>query len=304
MSGTAILLMAFGGPESLDEVGPFMAKLMGRPPAPQIIERVTERYRTIGGSSPLARIVREQALALEQVLAGDISPVVRPAFKYAEPSIAKVVAELASQGFERIVGISVSPHYSRISTGAYFNELREAIQGKDVELATVDGYYAQPAFLDAIAEKVRLALSKLEDQHCNDSYLVFTAHSLPTEYIEQGDPYIQQIQETIDGVMQRVPGYRWRLAYQSRGMGQGQWLEPQVEATLEELAASGQNRIVLVPISFTCDHIETLYDIDVVIANKAKGLGLKFVRTEALNTSKLFIDALAAAVQPYIAPVG
>lgn len=301
MSRTAILLMAFGGPESLDQIGPFMEKLMGRSPAQPIIERVAERYRAIGGGSPLPRIVREQAAALERALKHEGAPVVRPAFKYAEPSIAKVVADLASQGFSHIVGVSLSPHYSRISTGAYLNELQKAVQGIGVEASTVDGFHTQPSYLDAIAEKTREALSRLDDGDGDDPHLIFTAHSLPVEHIEQGDPYVQQIEETIDGIRQRMPGYRWHLTYQSRGQGQGRWLEPEVETVLEELAAEGQKRAALVPISFTCDHIETLYDIDVVIAEKARALGMKVARAEALNTSSLFIDALAAAVRPHLA---
>lgn len=300
MARTAVILLAFGGPESIDDVASFMTRLMGYQPPSHIIEGVIAKYRAIGGSSPLPNIVHSLAHDLEQRLMPTRPTPVRAAFKYTLPSIPQVIEELISLNYRRLIGISLSPHFSRITTGAYYDDLLKAALANGAEAVTANSFHANPLFLDALADKTRAALAKLETSDCNDSHLVFSAHSLPLAFVEQGDPYVEQIMETISGVMERLPGYAWTLAYQSRGARGGAWLEPDVETVLEKLAACGQRRIVLVPISFTCDHIETLYDIDIVIANKAQSLGLAFARADALNTSELFVDSLAAVVQPHL----
>lgn len=299
MARTGVILMAFGGPESIEQVGPFMAKLMGRPPAPPILERVVARYRTIGGGSPLARIVREQAAALERLLAADGTPAtVRAAFKYTEPAIGAAVRELARAGCERIVGVSDSPHHTRVTTGAYLEELRSAGAERAVQVVAADPYYDRPHFLDGIAERAEQARGML--QQPDQAYLIFSAHSLPVEYVETGDPYVAELLATVAGVLERLPGHEWQLAYQSRGMGQGRWLEPTVETVLEGLAADGRGQVLLIPVGFTCDHVETLYDIDVAIAGKARELRITFQRAAALNAAPAFIRALAAAIRPHL----
>lgn len=299
MARTAVMLMAFGGPGTIQQVAPFMAKLMGRPPAPPILERVVGRYRAIGGGSPLPGIVREQAEALARQLAASGTPVtVCAAFKYAEPSIREAVRQLAAAGCERIVGVSDSPHDTRVTTGAYLEELRSAGAESGVHVVAADPYYAQPHFLDGIAERAKLARSVLPEPE--RAYLVFSAHSLPVEYVETGDPYVDELHATIAGVMERLPGHDWQLAYQSRGMGLGQWLEPTVEIVLEGLATAGRRQVLLIPVGFTCDHVETLYDIDVAIAGKARELGITFQRAGALNAAPAFIRALSAAVRPHL----
>ncbi len=298
MARTAILLMAFGGPASLDEVGTFMARLMGRAPAPQIVERVIERYRLIGGGSPLRQITLQQAKALERRLSGEGAPRVRAAFKYGEPSITSSVYELAHAGCPRILGISLSAHYTRVSTGAYVDELLAAGEQHGVEVVVAESFHVEPHFLDGIAEQLRTAMSLLSDP--GDAYVIFSAHSIPVEHVETGDPYVEQLQATVKGVVQRVSGHDWRLAYQSRGMGQGRWLEPSVETVLEEVATLGRRRVALAPIGFTAEHVETLYDIDLAIAGRAKELGLEFARASTLNASDPLIEALAAVACPHI----
>ncbi len=295
---TAVLLMAFGGPETLEQVGPFMARLIGRQPAPQVVERVAERYRVIGGGSPLPRIVRAQAQALEQELAQDGAPTVRAAFKYADPSISSAVRELTKNGCKRVIGISLSPQRARVTSGAYADELLAAGKENGVEVVLGNDYYAEPHFVDGIADLTKRALSSFSSP--KDVTIVFSAHSLPVEHVEDGDPYVEQLLATIAGVLQRIPPHDWQLAFQSRGMSAGKWLEPQVEDVLQELAAKRRSRVLLVPIGFTCDHVETLYDIDVAIAGRARELGLEFVRAGALNASKSFIEALAAVARPHL----
>lgn len=300
MNPTAVLLMAFGGPESEAQVGPFMTSLMGRPPAPPILERVVERYRTIGGGSPLPRITREQAVALERALDDGDGPRVAFSFMYSEPSVSSAINSLALAGVQRVVGVSLSAHYSRVSTGAYDAALAAAGQEHGVETLLAGQYHVDPHLLDGLANSARTALVHLSDPA--DVEVVFSAHSLPMEYIEDGDPYVDQIIQTINGVMERLPDLPWRLAYQSRGMTGGRWLEPCVEHTLEELAALGRKRILLVPVGFTAEHVETLYDIDILIAGKARDLGLEFARAAAMNSSPYLIEALANVVRPLLVP--
>ncbi len=151
---------------------------------------------------------------------------------------------------------------------------------------------------DALAAEARLALARLP--HANRAHLVLTAHSLPLEHIAAGDPYVEQLRATVAGVLGRLPGHDWSLAYQSKGMGQGEWLEPPAETVLEGLARDGVTDVALLPVGFNADHVETLYDIDVLIAGKARSLGLAFQRAAAPNTAPLFIAALAAAVRRHL----
>lgn len=298
MSRDAILLMAFGGPESEAQVGPFMTRLMGRPPAPPILARVVERYRTIGGGSPLPRITRDQAAALERTLANAGGPSVRVAFMYSEPTIPSAIQALAAAGVKRVVGVSLSAHYARVSTGAYAQDLAAAGREHGLEVRMAGQYHAEAHFLDGLAASARAALERLSDP--GDAEVIFSAHSLPLEHIEGGDPYVDQIGETMAGVMARLPRLPWRLAYQSRGMTGARWLEPTVEQALEELASRGRKRILLVPVGFTAEHVETLYDIDVLIAGKARELELEFVRAAALNDSPYLIAALSTVARPHL----
>lgn len=215
---------------------------------------------------------------------------VRAAFRYAEPSIADVVRELAATGFDRIVGVSDSPHFSRVTTGAYFDDLAAAGAALGIEVLPTESYCDRPAFLDGLAECALRARAALPDP--DSAYLVFSAHSLPLEHVAGGDPYVDELRRTVDGVVARLPRHDWQIAYQSKGMGQGDWLEPTVEAVLEQVTAEGHRQVLLVPAGFTADHVETLYDIDVLIAGKARELGLAFSRADALNTSPALIRAL------------
>ncbi|TAK34548.1 MAG: ferrochelatase [Chloroflexota bacterium] len=298
MSRSAVLLMAFGGPETEEQVAPFMTRLMGRPPAPPVLARVVERYRIIGGGSPLPRIAREQAAALERQLASEGAPSVRVAFMYSDPSIPSAIQALAAAGVQRVVGVSLSAHYARVSSGAYAIDLAAAGQKHGVEVRMAGQYHAAPCFLDGLAESARAALDRLSAP--DDTEVIFSAHSLPLEHVEGGDPYVDQIGETMAGVMARLPQLTWQLAYQSRGMTGDRWLGPTVEETLEELSARGRKRVLLIPVGFTAEHVETLYDIDVLIAGKAREMGLEFVRAAALNSSPYLIEALAAVVRPHL----
>lgn len=294
---TGVLLLAFGGPETLDDVAPFMERLMGRTPPPELIERVQERYRLIGGGSPLPAITRRQADAIENELGSDDFRVF-VGMHYSHPLIADSVLQMASAGIERAVALSLSPHSSRVSSAAYLEEVcRATAKAADAPaFLFIESWHTERRYLDAVAEKVRVGLAGFGDAG-DDVEVIFSAHSLPARYIDDGDPYVDQIGETVAGVLERLGGVSWRLAYQSRGHGTGDWLGPDVATVMEEMAAAGAARVLVVPIGFVSDHVETLYDIDVVMRDKAESCGLGFRRAESLNTTPAFIEALTRAVR-------
>jgi len=296
-SGTCgILLMAFGAPDSDQAIGPFMANLLGgRQPSAELVERVKERYRLIGGKSPLLEITRQQASALERLLndACEGNYRVYVGMGYWHPYIGETITHMAADGISQVVAVSLSPHYTRVSTGAYIRALERAVAEIEspLEIILAGSLHHHPLFIEALAEKVAAGLARFPGHR--EVKVVFTAHSLPVNYIETGDPYVEELNQTVRALAARTGLTDWRLAYQSKGGGQGAWLEPQVEDVLENLAASGHKEVLLVPVGFATDHVETLYDLDIGIQKHADSLGLHLERAEALNTSPTFIAALA-----------
>lgn len=294
---TGVLVMAFGGPGSLAEIEPFMMKLTGRVPSQELLERVTRRYEMIGGASPLPEITRQQTEALESELGSD-EFTCYVGMRYSSPGIGEAVEAMTVHGIEKAVALSMSPHSSRVSTAAYVEEVRRATaKTKDApEFLFVDTWHKESLFLEAVADKVRAGLAAFGPD-AGETEIIFSAHSLPRAYVDEGDPYIEQLGETVAGVVERLGQVSWRIAYQSRGGGPGEWLGPEVGDVLAELATGGKRRVLVVPIGFTADHIETLYDIDIAMRDKAESLGLMFERTESLNVSPKFIEALAGVVR-------
>jgi len=296
----ALLILAFGGPRSLDEVEFLLTRLFrGRKPSPEQLERVKDRYRLIGGFSPLPEITREQAKRLTEKLNArgyDFKSYV--GMRYSHPLIEETVNEIVRDGIREIVALPMAPFRSRGSTGAYMEELNRVSRGLDTPLKVsfVEGWHTSPFFLDAIIEKVREGLDDFDPEAREKVHLVFTAHSLPQSLI-QNDPYVQDMEASVKGVISRVERPNWHIAFQSKGAGPYEWIGPDVEKVLEDLASQRIREVLLVPIGFVCDHIEILYDIDIVFRQKAESLGMVLKRTRSLNTSERFIEALAIAVE-------
>lgn len=295
---TGVLLLAFGGPETPEAIAPFMERLTGRAPSPEVVEQVGRRYELIGGGSPLPEITRQQAKSLEDALGSDDFKTY-VGLHYSHPLIAETVEEMAVHGIERAVALSMSPHSSRVSSAAYIEAVRRATAkvAKAPSFLFVIDWHKQPLYLDAVAEKVEAALAGLSPGERADVQVIFSAHSLPKLYIDEGDPYVDQLNETVDGVVARLGDISWCTAYQSKGRSEGEWLGPEVPEVMAELAAAGRRSVLVVPIGFVSDHVETLYDIDIVMKQKAEAAGLSFARTESLNTSPAFIEALAQVVR-------
>jgi ferrochelatase len=299
----AILLLAFGGPRSLDEVEPFLARLFrGRKPSPEQLERVKERYRLIGGGSPLPEITSRQAKALESSLNSkgyQIKSYV--GMRYGHPLIEETLKKILEDGNHEVIALPMSPFRSRASTGAYIeevNQIRKNI-GEKIEISFVEGWYLHPLFLTAIQEKIEEGLTQFTPEQRKRVHLIFSAHSLPNSLVVN-DPYVNDMEESVKEVLKRIEPLPWRIAFQSRGMGPEEWLGPDVESILIELSRQKVRAILLIPIGFVADHIEVLYDIDIFYREKAESMGMVLKRTPSLNFSERFIEALSDIIEEHI----
>ena len=295
----ALLLLAFGGPRSLDEVESFLTRLFrGRRPSSEQLERIQERYQLIGGSSPLPEITWEQAKALESRL--NQQGHCFKAFvgmRYGHPLIEETLREIHREGIREVVTIPMAPFRSRASTGAYIEEVNRAQKdlGADLEISFIEGWYSHPLFVRAVREKIEEGLLGFTPEERGRVHLIFTAHSLPKSIIEK-DPYVKDMEESVEKVLDSVKSYPWHIAFQSRGGGPEEWIGPEVENVLEELASQKVKEVLLIPIGFVSDHIEILYDVDVAFQRKAESLRMILKRTRSLNASEPFIEALASIV--------
>jgi ferrochelatase len=299
----AFLLLAFGGPHSLAEVEPFLTRLFrGRKPSKEVLERIKERYRLIGGASPLFKITREQAKRLEKRL-GEKGHLFKSyvGMRYGHPMIEETMKEMLEDGIEEVIAIPMAPFQSRKSTGAYIEEVKRVQKniGEVLKVSFVVGWHMHPLFLEAIREKVYEGLKGFTPEERKGVHLLFTAHSLPKSIIEK-DPYAREIDESIRGVVEGLEHRAWKMAYQSKGGGPEDWVGPDVESVLASLSQDGVKRVLIVPIGFVSDHIEILYDIDIVYRETAKSLGIKLKRTTSLNFSEKFVEALSAIVEDHI----
>lgn len=294
----ALLLMAFGGPATLDEVGPFMTRLMRREPPPASVESAKERYRLVGGRSPLPAMVQDLADAVGEALAGDVD--VSFGMRYSEPFIADAVAELVRSGHRTFVAISLSPQYSEVSSGAYEKALLEAADAARAgEFLLVQSWHTRDGFLDALADRLAEARKALGPARA-DWRVVFTAHSLP-ETDGGVERYRREVSETVEAVADRAGIADWSLAFQSRGRSPGRWLGPDLEEVLGERARAGASGVVVAPAGFVTEHMETLYDLDVEAREVAERLGMGFARVPAVGTHQAFVGALAGMAREYVA---
>jgi len=324
MSRTGVLLLGFGGPESIDAVRPFMCNLMDREPSDELVETVCRRYLAIGGGSPLPNIAASIAAGLEERLGQEGSPApVRVGMRYWHPFIADAVADLMSLGCDKIVAVSLSPFESKAASGAY----REAIEAVVVEHGHLEIVEApllskSQEFIEFFAGSTAVAIDDLQPNE--GAVVVFTAHSLPEEDLIENDPYVQGLEDVAQAIAEKLgmglgyPGAggqtlegftalgttadprAWFLAYQSKGARPGGWLGPQLDDLIPAVAASEYSAIVVVPIGFATDHMETLYDLDIVAAGAAIDADLEFMRAAVPNDDPRILDAIATVVAPLI----
>lgn len=275
--------MAYGSPSRPEDIPAYFEDIRGgRAVPPAAIAELTERYRRIGGASPLNEITERQRAALQ----ADLSVPVHVGMKHWTPRISEAVEATLAEGAQRIVGLVLAPHYSAISIGGYRERLQEAIAGR-AELVMIESWHDHAPYLATLADRVR----------GTDAHVVFTAHSLPARILEEGDPYRDQLLETSRLVAERAGVERWSFAFQSASATGEPWLGPDVVDEVERLHGEGVEKILVAPVGFVSDHLEILWDIDVEAREKADELGLDLDRIESLNDSPEFIRALALLVE-------
>jgi ferrochelatase len=299
MAEFAVLLMAYGTPDSAKDIEPYLTDIRrGRKPSPEAVDELKSRYSKIGGHSPLLEITKAQASALQKKLIENGYDVrVYFGMKHWHPYIREVIPGIVNEGTKRLVGLALAPHYSEMSIGGYRRAFDEANAGR-LEMNFVDSWYDNSLFHAAVAEKIREALTRFSKP--NDVELLFTAHSLPERMLQQNDPYPTQLQSSCKSVTAILNRERWSFAYQSAGMTQEKWLGPDLLEYLTKLNSQDSAGVLVVPIGFVADHLEILYDIDVEAQDCARIQGLHLERIESLNATPAFINALANIVQKRI----
>jgi len=293
---TGIFLMAHGAPESTDDIPEYLKTIRGgRDSTPETIQIIRDRYEQIGGKSPLREITAELAERLEKFLNQE-----GPQFKVYvgmrnwSPYIRDEVKRMKEDGIEKVIALCLAPQFSTWSTKLYFNAFEDALKecgGENIDVHFVASWANHPLLIDAFSEKYREALAKLNGESV---YTIFTAHSIPSESIDLGDPYDQEFNKTVELLVDRVKPNNWYQAYQSQGMIPVPWLGPTVESVLDKISRVGSKTVLIVPVGFVCDHVEILFDIDIEFKNYAVDKKLKLHRTESLNFSPTYIEALAS----------
>ena len=301
-----ILLLNLGGPEQLEDVYPFLVNLFSdrqiirlgpaflQKPIARIIARrrapgSRANYARIGGGSPIRRTTEEQALALERALHPDGAFVARPCMRYWHPRAEEALRVMAREGVQSIVALPLYPHYSIATTGSSLSDLHRtaARLGITIPIREIHSWPAEPAYIGCLADRIMAGVQSFRGEPVQ---VLYSAHSLPVQLIKEGDPYVEHLRQTIRAIEARtaIPG---RLCYQSRS-GPVEWLGPALPEVIAALAREGCANLLVVPISFVSDHVETLFEIDIQHREMAEGLGMRFASTPGLNADPRFIAGL------------
>jgi protoporphyrin/coproporphyrin ferrochelatase len=301
MTRTGVLLLAYGTPETPDQVEPYFRHIRGgRAPSPEAVEHLRHRYELVGGATPLLTITADTASALQAALdrraPGEYRTYV--AMKHWHPFIADVIPRIAAAGVRRLIVLVLAPHYSRMSIGGYRHYVDEAVAALDtpLEVSFVESWHLQPEFIELMSARVREGLATFPEAHRAEACVLFSAHSLPVRIRTWDDPYEAQLDASCAAVAKHAGVWNWRFAWQSAGSTGEPWLGPDIGEVLDELHAEGIRRVLSVPIGFVCEHLEVLYDIDHEAARKASALGMTLHRTRMPNATPELIAVLDALV--------
>jgi len=298
----AVLLMAYGSPNSLDEVGEYLRQVRGgRLPTPEEVERLQERYRQVGGQTPLLKITLAQAKALEEKLhASGLDSKVYVGMKHWHPFIDDVVEKIVSDGAPRIIGLALAPHYSKLSIGGYADAVKRGLARtqRATPFTMVESWHDQQYLITALSRRVHNGLEKFNDPP--NAVVLFTAHSLPKKFVQDDDPYWRQLQETSQLVATKSGVRSWDFAFQSAGQPIDSWMGPSIKEKITELSGTGFRELLVCPVGFVSDHLEILYDLDIEAKGYASSLGSRLERTASLNDDSEFINAIASRLGPFL----
>jgi len=312
-STIGILLLNLGGPEKQEDIEPFLFNLFSdrliirlgpfflqKCIARRIVRRRApasrENYKKIGGGSPILKITNRQAAALENALNSEAPTnrfLVRPCMRYWHPFASEALKEMEQNGVRRLLALPLYPHYSLATTGSSLHELHRVLKKAhpNLVLQEIRSWPILPQYIDCLAQRIRKGIAQFQGQEVQ---LIYSAHSLPKKFIERGDPYVREIERTIEAVAKKI-GIRGKLCYQGRS-GPVECQGPSTPEMLKTLAASGCRNILMVPISFVSDHIETLYEIDMLYREMAADLGMRLESAPGLNEEPTFIEGLKTLV--------
>jgi ferrochelatase len=296
-----VLIMAYGGPNSLAEIPGYLADIRsGRPTTPAVLEEITHNYEQIGGKSPLLAISTEQMNAV----AAQLDPARFRCYlgmRHWAPWIEEVVGQMVADGITHAVSLVLAPHYSKLSIAKYQEKIADglAMYHGQIEFKHIASYHDATPYIRALADRVADGLQRWPQSEQAAVHVVFSAHSLPARILKMGDPYDRQLRETASLVAQAagLSDTQWSWSYQSAGRSPEPWLGPQLEEYIPELAARGIKNIISIPIGFVSDHVEILYDIDIKAQSVARELGVRLERPPALNTDPRFIETLVEQIK-------
>lgn len=316
----AVVLLNMGGPDSLDAVEPFLCNLFSdrdiiRLPCPAFLQpyiakiiaskrapKSRKYYEMIGGKTPLTGITERQGEKLAEVLSqAGVPAECFVAMRYWHPFASEAVKSVQLKGIKRVVALSLYPHYSQVTGGSSIKDLCAAIEKEnaDFELTIIDRFYDKPAYIACLQSRIENALTQFTEEEQKRLQIVFSAHSVPQKLIAGGDPYLDYTTTTFRLVTEKFKTYPCYLAFQSRA-GPVKWLEPDTAELLDQLMQSGKKEFLMVPVSFVSDHVETLYEIDILYRSQVEKQGGKLVRIESLNDADDFIEMLAGLVKDHL----
>jgi ferrochelatase len=298
---TGILVLAYGTPDKPEDIEPYYTHIRGgRPPAPEALHNLQERYRLVGGRTPLLDLSRGVADGLQARLEAQSPGRYRVylGMKHWRPYIAEVVPQIVADGVRKVIAVVLAPHYSRYSLEGYRKYINQALEhvAEPFRLHFIESWHAHPLFRQLIAGRITEALAQFPDAVRDKVLVLFSAHSLPEKIRAAGDPYPEQLKQSADGIAELLGLKDWRFCYQSAGMTGEPWLGPDILDYLDELHAEGIQYVLSVPFGFVSEHLEVLWDIDTEAQQKAGELGMTLKRIRMPNADAEFVEVIEAVV--------
>jgi ferrochelatase len=300
-----VLVMSYGTPEDMDQVEAYYTHIRrGRPPEPEQLQDLTDRYEAIGGFFPLRANTNKQVQALEDELNqqhSDLTFTCYQGLKHAHPLIEDGVKQMAEDGITEAVGVVLAPHFSTMSVGSYIKRAKDTADELGIAMSFVKNYHLHPALIEALVTRVENALARFKETDKEQIRIIFSAHSLPEKILELKDPYPEQLLETSRAIAEKTGVNNWQFAWQSAGKTAMPWLGPDILDVLRTIHQEEQIQNVLIcPIGFVSDHLEVLYDIDIECQSVAREQGMHLERTESLNVDPKYIETLADVVYTHV----